>query len=116
MTTGITMGNAAGVYVMTATLTPAATAANTCIEQSFTVASTGNNTGLQGLRVGDYVDVTPPSITNGVGLVHARVSANGTLTIAFQNSTAGSLTAPSGAYQILVIRPESATLPTIIAD
>lgn len=116
MTTGITMGNASGVYLIRATLTPAATAAATAVEQTFTSASTGTNLGLSGLRVGDFVTINPPSITAGVGIVGSRVSASGTLAITFSNSTAGSLTAPSGTYVIMVTRPESGTIPTVIAD
>lgn len=116
MSTGISNGNVAGCYLIRATLTPAATAAATAVEQAFTVASTGNNVGLQSLRVGDFVTINPPSITAGVGIVGARVSAAGTLAITFSNSTAGSLTAPSGVYVIKVDRPESTPLPITIID
>lgn len=116
MSTGIQNGNVSGTYLMRATLTPAATAAATAVEQTFTSASTGNNVGLNSLRVGDFVTINPPSITAGVGIVGARVSANGTLAITFSNSTAGSLTAASGTYVIKVDRPESATLPIAIID
>lgn len=116
MTTGITMGNVDGHYLIRATLTPAATAAATAVEQTFNSASTGNNIGLNGLLVGDFVQINPPSITAGVGIVGARVSAAGTLAITFSNSTAGSLTAPAGTYVIKVSRAESLPLPTAIVD
>lgn len=77
-----------------ADLTPAAVAADTSAEQTFTVA---------GLDVGDVVFVSGPS-TAGIGIVGARVSAANTLAITYANSTAGSLTPAAGTYQIGVIR------------
>lgn len=116
MSTGIQFGNVVGTYIIRASLTPAATAAATAVEQTFTVASTGNNTNLSALRTGDFVAINPPSITAGVGIVGARVSANGTLAITFSNSTAGSLTAPAGTYIIKIDRPESQTAAAVISD
>ena len=115
MSSGIQDGNVAGDYLITATLTPAATAAATAVEQTFTSASTGANLNLGALRVGDFVIVNPPSITAGVGIVGTRVSAAGTLAITFMNATAGSLTAPSGAYVISVSRPEGQTAARVIS-
>jgi hypothetical protein len=80
---------------VTQTLTPVAVGAATCAEQNFTVA---------GLQVGDFVDITPPSITAGVAPVCSRVSAANTLTVTFCNPTAGSLTPPSGTYRLQVMR------------
>ncbi|MCY1416540.1 hypothetical protein D9M71_320500 [compost metagenome] len=76
-------------------LTPVSVAAATCAEQNFTVT---------GLLVGDFVAITPPSITAGVAPVCARVSATNTLTVTFCNPTAGALVPPAGAYQIQVMR------------
>ena len=116
MSTGIQMGNCLGTYIIRASLTPAATAAATAVEQTFTSASTGSNFNLSALRVGDFVTINPPSITAGVGIVGARVSAAGTLAITFSNSTAGSLTAPAGVYVIKIDRPESQTAAVSISD
>lgn len=76
-------------------LTPVSVAAATCAEQTFTV---------QGLRVGDFVDVTPPGITPGVAPCCARVSANNTLAVTFVNPTAGALVPLAGTYQIQLNR------------
>jgi hypothetical protein len=76
-------------------LTPVAVGAATCAEQNFTV---------KGLKVGDFVDISPPSITAGVGPICARVSATDTLTVTFVNPTVGSLTPPAGVYQIQLCR------------
>lgn len=77
------------------TLTPASVAAATCAEQTFTV---------QGLQVGDFVDVTPPGITAGVALTCARVSAANTLAVTFVNPTAGALVPLAGVHRIQVMR------------
>jgi len=115
MSVGIIDGNVAGSYIISASLTPAATAAATAVEQTFTSASTGANLDLAALRVNDFVTVNPPSITAGVGIVGARVSAAGTLAITFSNSTAGSLTAVAGAYLIKVDRPEGQAPAAVIS-
>jgi len=107
MSFGITNGNTFGAYLILASLTPASVATITCAEQSFTV---------NGLKVGDIVMVNPPSITAGVSLTAARVSAANTLTITFCNPTAGSLTPAAGSYAINVMRPEGQTPASIISD
>lgn len=80
------------LYHLTASLTPAAVAANTTAEQTFAVT---------GLAVGDVVFVNKPTAQAGLGIVGARVSAANTLAITFSNNTAGSIT-PTAAetYQI----------------
>lgn len=80
---------------ITQSLTPVSVGAATCAEQDFTVA---------GLQPGDYVDVSPPSITAGVAPVTARVKSANTLTVTFCNPTAGALVPAAGAYQIQVTR------------
>lgn len=84
-----------GLARITQTLTPASVAAATCAEQNFTVP---------GLKVGDAVSLTPPSITAGVAAACCRVSAANTLTVTFINPTAGALVPAAGAYQIQMIR------------
>jgi len=76
-------------------ITPASVAATTAAEQTFTVP---------GLRVGDFVDVTPPGLTAGVAPVTSRVSAANTLAITWLNPTAGALVPAAGVYQIQVMR------------
>lgn len=76
-------------------ITPASVAAATAVEQTFTVP---------GLRVGDFVDVTPPGLTVGVAPVTSRVSAANTIAITWLNPTAGALVPAAGVYQIQVMR------------
>lgn len=107
MSSGITNGNMFGSYIISASLTPVAIATITTAEQSFTVA---------GLKVGDHVDVNPPSVTAGAGLAGARVSAIDTLTLTYVNPSAGSKTPPAGTYIIKVSRPEGGVAATKISD
>jgi len=107
MSSGILNGNTFGSYLITASITPAATAAVSAVEQTFTV---------KGLKVGDYVDVVPPSDVAGVSAVVARVTQADTIGIKFVNPTAGSLTAAAGNYTISVLRPEGGVARTAIGD
>ena len=76
---------------LTASLAPAAVAANTTAEQTFTV---------NGLIAGTAVDVNKPSVTTGIALVGARVSAINTLALTYANVTAASITPPTETYTI----------------
>lgn len=94
----ITFGNVQSTFVLTITITPVATAAASTVEQSFTV---------NGLQLNDQVSALNAlfAFTSLVDIVNARVSAANTLTLAFSNNTAGSLTYPSGSYYLEVNRP-----------
>lgn len=83
------------VETYSATLNPAAVAANTTSEQTFTVS---------GLSVSDIVVVNKPSHTAGLGIVNARVSAANTLALTFQNTTGASIDAGAEIYTIVSIR------------
>lgn len=89
------LGQIKGLSLTQISITPASVAANTTVEQTFTV---------QGLQSGDFVDVTPPGITAGIGIGACRCGALGVLTIQFSNNTAGALTPPSGVYALLTVR------------
>lgn len=95
---GIITGNVRAMGIATVTIDPAAVAAATTAEQTFTVP---------GLMVGDMVFVNKPSVTAGVGIAGARVSAANTLAIAFVNATAGSLNPASESYRVLWVRPDA---------
>lgn len=99
-------GNLASTFLLTVTLTPAATATITTLEQTFTIP---------GLLPGDQISgVTPQfAVTTLVDMVNYRVSAPNTLAIAFSNSTAGSLTYPTGIFYIEVNRPAGLVMSSI---
>jgi hypothetical protein len=76
-------------------LTPQSVAANTTAEQQFTV------TGLIFTNsVASTVKVTKPSMTTGIEVVGARVSATSTLQITFQNNTSAAIVPPAEYYYI----------------
>lgn len=86
--------------VVTFTYDPASIAAATTAEQTVTIP---------GLRVGDYVEVSKPTLTAGVGVVNVRVSAANTLAIQWVNATAAPVDPPSETYTLFVLRPEKTT-------
>ncbi len=94
----VTYGNVQSTFLLTLSLTPVATAANSTVEQSFTVP---------GLILGDQVSALDANFAYSslVSIVNSRVSANNTLTIAYANNTGGSLTAPTGSYYLEINRP-----------
>ena len=104
----IAVGNVANLMLLQATLSPAAVAINTSAEQTFTV---------NGLLVGDFVQVMKPTAQAGLGIVGSRVSAANTLAITFMNDTGGQITpTASEVYVILLIRRENQNgLPTAFA-
>ncbi len=90
-------GNIQSSFILTLTLTPAATATVTTLEQTFTVP---------GLQVGDILTLSPQfALTTLVTIENARVSAANTMAVAFNNSTAGSLTYQAGIFALEVNRP-----------
>lgn len=103
----IPFGNLLSTFLLSSTITPAATAAATTLEQTFTV---------NGLQLGDQISgITPQfAITSLVDMVNYRVSAANTLAIAFSNSSAGSLTYPSGLFYVEVNRPYAGLAMTAI--
>ncbi len=95
-TTQSPIGNVQEIWSITATLSPAAVAANTSAEQTFTVS---------GLKTTDIVVVSKPTAQAGLGIVGVRVSAANTLAITFGNFTTASITpTASESYGLKVTR------------
>ena len=85
------------VRLYSQSLDVASVAANTSAEQTFTVT---------GLAVGDVVlAVNKPSLTAGLVVGNARVSAANTLALTFGNHTAGAIDPGAETYQIVAMRP-----------
>lgn len=80
---GVTALRGLGNFALTATLSPAAVAANTSVEQTFAVT---------GLRVGDLVQVNKPTAQAGLDIGGCRVVSNNVLGITFMNVTASPIT------------------------
>lgn len=89
-------GGSFGVSVQDLVINPASVATITTAEQTFTLA---------GLKTTDFVVVSKPTLTAGLGIAGARVSAADTLAITFVNPTAGSVDAGSETYRVLILRP-----------
>lgn len=89
--------------VIQGSLNVASVAANTSAEQTFTV---------MGLRVGDFVSVNKPTLTAGLNVGNARVSAADTLALTFGNHTAAPLDPAAEVYTIFWMRPE--TIDTVV--
>ena len=83
--------------VVTFTFDPASVAAATSAEQTVTV---------NGLKTGDVVVLTKPTLTAGVGIVNVRVSAANTLAVTFMNATASPVDPASETYTLFWFRPE----------
>lgn len=75
----------------------ASVSANTTAEQDFTVP---------GLKTGDFVKVSKPSHSAGLGIVNARVKAADTLSVTFMNCTGSPIDPAAETYSIYVLRPE----------
>ncbi len=88
-------GNVIAMIGFQITINPAAVATITTAEQTFTVP---------GLKVGDWVSLSKPTNTTGVGIVNCRVSAADTLAVSFVNPTAGSVDPASETYLGLMVR------------
>jgi hypothetical protein len=78
-----------GMGVIKQTLTPASVAANTTAEQTFTV---------NGLQVGDSVDVNKASHQVGLSIGNVRVSAANTLAIQYVNTSGAAIVPTSEQY------------------
>lgn len=102
-----TQGASASMFHFSVSLTPAATAAASAVEQAFTVTAGSNSSTLKAgavLREGDMVYVTGPASGNNVTVATARVNTSGQLVIRFVNPTAGSLTHAAGTFRVFVVR------------
>ena len=90
------VGNVQSIWLLAVPLTPAAVAANTSAEQTFTV---------NGLQVGDVINVDKPTVQAGLGIINNRAGAN-TLYIGFSNNTGSPITPTAGeVYAVSVLRP-----------
>jgi hypothetical protein len=98
-------GNVIGEWVLAITISPTSVAPNNTAEQTFTV---------NGLQLGDFVEVNKPSLNQGLAIVNSRVSAANTLAIQFGNLTAATITpTASEVYFMTVTRPENLTTYTL---
>lgn len=76
-----------GFNMITTVLTPAAVAANSTVEQLFTVT---------GVRTSELVQIMKPTLNAGVDIVGCRVAANNQIGVTFCNVTAAVVTPTAG--------------------
>ena len=72
--------------------------ANTTVARTFTI---------DGLAVGDYVQVQKPTHQAGLGIVNSRVSAANTLEITYGNYTGSTIVPTDETCQLIWIRSDS---------
>jgi hypothetical protein len=105
----IATGNVQSTFILSVSLTPVAVAANSTVEQSFTINGLSSATD----QVSDVSYIGGAWSVN-VSLANYRVSANNTLTVSYSNPTGGSVTPPSGTYYVEINRIYSGlTMSTI---
>lgn len=102
---GVFLGNCQSVNVIVANIDPANIATATTTEQTFAVP---------GVKVGDFVSVAKPTLTAGIAIGSARVSAANTVAITFV-TTATNINAPAEDYMFLVVRPEKVGATRIVS-
>jgi hypothetical protein len=93
---GIVALRGLGSLKLTATLSPAAVAANSSVEQQFTVT---------GLPAGSLVQVNKPTSQAGLDIGGCRVVSNNVLGITFINATASPITPTASEAYIVVALP-----------
>jgi hypothetical protein len=89
-------GNIDRGYLLSLTIDVGSVAANTTAEQTFP---------LGGVKLGDFVLVNKPTLSAGLGVSGARVSAANTVAITFNNNTGSPIDPASQTYLVLVLRP-----------
>lgn len=107
MTTGIITGNIRSISLVDVVYDMTSVAANTTAERSVTVP---------GVKVGDFVLVTKPSLSAGLAIETARVSAAGTVQITVSNNTGSAIDPASETLSFLVIRPEGSANRNAVID
>jgi len=95
---GVFLGNVVLVSAVSVSFDANVTVTNTTQESTVTVP---------GVLPGDFVMVNKPSMSTGVGIVNARVSAADTVAITYGNFTGAGVNPAAETYLFCVIRPDS---------
>lgn len=103
MTTMIPRGNVQQMFIAQVAVDPANPGAAGTTEVNITVP---------GVKLGDMVFVSKPSVTSGYAVASARVSAADTVT--YTAVATGAASPGSETYTILVLRPDVPSLPSRI--
>lgn len=103
---GVFLGNVASVHVIKVTIDIDSVAINTTAEQDVTVP---------GVKTGDFVSVSKPSLEAGLIFGSCRVKADDTVSITIANVTGGAINEASEELTFLVVRPEAYTVSRVTA-
>ena len=107
--TMVARGNVMASFVIYAALTPVAVAANSTVEQSFTIPGLQSNDQVSAMSLtGAY--------TVNVDVTNIRVSAPNTMTVAYTNGTGAPVTPTAGNYVIEINRLEAARYADLPAN
>ncbi len=98
-TTQAPIGNVQMEGVFNIPLVPAAVAAASAVEQTFSAIGVG-------VQPGDSVSLSALVALNGVGICQTRVVATDEIGVTFVNPTSASITPTSGSYKLKVSRPQ----------
>lgn len=104
---GLFFGNVRSINIVDAVVDIGSVAANTSEAETATVP---------GVKLGDFVMVSKPSIEAGLIFGTCRVTAADTVEITVQNTTAGAIDETSETLSFLVVRPEGGANRTIVQD
>lgn len=105
MAYSIIPGNCAGISIVTVTADIGSVAANTSEAETVTVP---------GVKVGDFVAVSKPSVEAGLMFGSCRVSAADTVEITVMNTTAGAIDEASESLTFLVVRQDGANIGRVM--
>jgi hypothetical protein len=103
MSTQIVRGNVQLAFAVQVTADVTSRTLSTSSEFDFTVP---------GVKLGDIVIVSKPSLSAGLVVGSARAKAADTVAVTFGNCTAGGVDPASETYTFLVFRPDVQTLPS----
>lgn len=107
MSAGIIMGNIRSMNIVSATVDLGSVAADTTEEEDAT---------LVGVKTGDVVIATKPTLEAGLTILQTRVDEDDSLKIMVGNFTDGAIDEASETITFLVVRPEGNVAQDQIAD
>ena len=109
MATTIARGNIILEELLLVTLTPnngTAIPANSSVENTYSI---------QGVQIGDFVEINKPTHTSGLCIGNVRVSAVNQIAIMWCNVTTGSVTGIAEAYALAISRCEYPVPPSVMS-
>lgn len=107
MSNSMQFGNVRSINVVTATVDLGSVAANTTEEETATVT---------GVKTGDFIVCSKPTLEAGLTITGARVSAADTVILTVANLTGLAIDEASETLTFLIVRPDGNAAATKIED